>query len=115
MTTPVSELQLGKQDRRIAEAAAAAVRRHTPDAEVILFGSRAAGTAGAESDFDFLVIADTDDRYQLAMKLIEVLEQVRSLPSFDLIVVPRSEWETARQRYGFVAREADLHGVRIHA
>jgi len=115
MTTRVSELRLSAEDRHIAEAAAQAIRRHAPDAEVILFGSRAAGSAGAESDFDFLVIVDTPDRFGLAMELTEVLEQVQCLPSFDLIVVPRQDWDATRQRYGFIAREADRHGIRIHA
>lgn len=113
MTTSVPEKSLSGKDGRIARAAAAAIREQAPDAEIILFGSRAGGVANADSDFDLLVVADTEDRFALAMHLTEVLEQVRDLPAFDLVVIPRSEWETARRRYGFIAREADMHGVRV--
>ncbi len=44
------------EDRRIAHACKAAVRSILPDADVVLYGSRARGDAGAKSDFDLLSI-----------------------------------------------------------
>jgi predicted nucleotidyltransferase len=95
--------------------AAAAIRALSPGAEVILFGSRVTGTAREDSDFDFLVVADTDDRYQLMMQLARKLQALEGFPSFDLIVIPRSQWERVRRMRGFVGWEADQHGVRIGA
>lgn len=113
MTTSRTIPVLSVQDRRLAQRAAAAIKRHIPDAEVILFGSRAAGTARTDSDFDFLVIANTNDRYQLMMELVPVLSAVDGLGSFDIIVIPRQDWPRVRQMPSFVGWQADQYGVRI--
>ena len=111
MTTPADLLAA---DEALAKAVAA-IAELLPDAEVILFGSRAAGTATADSDYDLMVITDTEDRYQTALRLTPVLRSIFSLPGFDLIVVPRADWERVRKLGGFVQHEADRHGVRLHA
>lgn len=115
MSTSETIARLSVGDRDLAERAAAAIKRHVPDAEVILFGSRAAGTAKADSDFDFLVIADTADRYQLMMELIPLLQAVEGLASFDVIVIPRQDWDRVRRMPSFIGWQADQYGVRINA
>ncbi|MEN6640848.1 MAG: nucleotidyltransferase domain-containing protein [Armatimonadia bacterium] len=112
--TTLSPSRLSSRDRELAERAAGAIKRHAPDAEVILFGSRAGGTARPDSDFDFLVIADTADRYQLMMELIPILEAVEGLASFDVIVIPRQDWARVRRMPSFVGWQADQYGVRIN-
>lgn len=106
---------LTAEDREIAERAAAAIKRHVPDAEVILFGSRAAGRAAEDSDFDFLVVAETEDRYRMMVELAVLVEQAIHSANFDLVVIRRQDWDGAKRRRGYVAREADLHGVRLGA
>lgn len=102
------------EDEVLAKAVAA-IHGSLPDAEVILFGSRATGTARPDSDYDLMVITDTEDRYQTALHLTSVLRRIFSLPGFDLIVVPRADWERVRKLRGFIQHEADTHGVRLHA
>jgi predicted nucleotidyltransferase len=92
-----------------------AIRALAPDAEVILFGSRATGTARADSDYDFLVVAETEDRFALALRLTEALEPVFPRGDFDLVVVRRQDWDRARRLRGFVAYEADRTGIPLGA
>ncbi|HOF89949.1 MAG TPA: nucleotidyltransferase domain-containing protein [Armatimonadota bacterium] len=42
----------------VISAVKAAARHVLPDADIILYGSRARGTAGPESDWDFLILTD---------------------------------------------------------
>lgn len=100
-------------DEEILQRVATAIHSVSPDAEIILFGSRAEGRARSDSDFDFLVVAETTDRYQLMIQLTRLLEGLKGLASFDLIVIPRKDWERVRQMQGFIGWRADRHGVRI--
>jgi len=113
MTVSVDVEDLGQSDRDMLARATAAIRAMAPDAEVILFGSRAEGTARLDSDFDLLVVANTQDRFQLAMALTEALEPIFPSGEFDLVVIPRHDWDRVRTLRGFVPREADLHGIRL--
>ncbi len=49
-----------KTDREILELIKATASKYFPDAEVLLFGSRARREATTESDFDVLVITSLD-------------------------------------------------------
>jgi predicted nucleotidyltransferase len=73
----------------------AGVQNVLPDAEVILFGSRAAGTADAESDWDILVIAEEipdkrNTRITLHNKLFPLSVSIGSF--INLLLVTRDEW-----------------------
>ena len=76
------------------------VRAVEPDARVILYGSRARGDAGPESDWDFLILLDgpvTSERkdalrrqlYELELDCGEVLSS---------ILHSKEEWATVRFR-----------------
>jgi len=45
-----------RRDQKILEECKRAIRRLAPGAKVLLYGSRARGTAAPDSDFDLLVI-----------------------------------------------------------
>ncbi len=49
-----------KKDRIILERCRSAIKRIDPDAEVILFGSRARGEATPESDYDIIILTDQE-------------------------------------------------------
>lgn len=77
-----------------------AVREIEPDAEIILYGSRARGDAEADADWDLLVLIDGEvdldrkkavwDRlYELELRLEEVLSP---------LVVSRQDWDTPLYR-----------------
>jgi predicted nucleotidyltransferase len=66
----------------ILQQVKATVRQIDPQAEVILFGSRARGDAREDSDWDFLVLttlresADTERLFWNALLEVELKEQV---------------------------------------
>ena len=73
----------------------AATARFAPQAEVILFGSQARGTAHAESDWDLLVLLDQPS--VPFKKEIEIMDQFYDLSlETDAVLVPliyaKSEW-----------------------
>jgi len=94
-----------------------AVRRIVEIAQpelVILFGSYAEGGADEESDIDLLVVAETEDRFALAVELYTTVEPALRRYPIDIIVVPRADWPRARSLRGMVSWEADHFGVRLH-
>lgn len=81
---------------------------------VILFGSYAEGQAREQSDVDLLVVADTPSWHKLSMSLRKVLRPLLKPFSLDLLVYSSEVWEKDRRLVGFVARDADLKGVRLY-
>jgi len=80
---------------------------------VILYGSRALGTATPESDFDLLVIeadpvAKRDERQRLR-------QAVSELPySVDVWVMGKQEFEETKNVIGGLAYPAQKYGVVLH-
>jgi predicted nucleotidyltransferase len=87
-----------------------------PGAEVILFGSRAKGTAHEHSDYDLLVITPDQlkkevhiDAYcELHKKLVYLLDE-----GVDLIIKSKEAAEEEKQMLNFVVREAFKNGVKL--
>lgn len=72
------------------------VYSHDPDAELILFGSRARGDWHEESDWDFLVLTELTTSEDLVDKIRIAVHQQVELISFDsifIIVKNKKEWE----------------------
>ena len=84
---------------------AAVVERFDP-IEVILFGSRARGDAGPDSDWDFLVVVDDED----------FTSRPRQVPQhgwpeeMSIVALPRSRFEAERDVIGTMANMADEDG-----
>ncbi len=51
-----------REDKKLVEEFAERVRQRFPDASIWVFGSRARGDAGPESDLDCLIVLDHVDR-----------------------------------------------------
>ncbi len=81
---------------------------------VILFGSYAEGTACEDSDIDLLVVAETESWHRLTVNLRRAIRPILAPLRFDLLVYPPESWERDRRVVGFVAREADRKGLRLH-
>ena len=82
---------------------------------VILFGSYAEGTQREDSDMDLLVVAETDSPAELTVRMRRGIRDLfRPLP-LDILVYPPEAWERYRWVRGFVTRDADQKGVRLHA
>lgn len=95
---------------------AAAIRRLIPDAEVRLFGSRARGEAGPDSDVDLLITAPdawlaSQDRFALLADLWGAVAQADL--SVDLVLHSSSEANRRARQPGSLVQEAMREGVRL--
>lgn len=82
-------------NKKIPNIVKAIIKSHDPNAQVILFGSRARGDYHSSSDWDFLVLISDDDYsktfkyplwdelYQLELKYEKVINS---------IIQPKGEW-----------------------
>ena len=75
---------------------------------VMLFGSRAAGTAHADSDYDLLVVMDVVGSGSRSVPVRKLLRGL-GVP-FDVIVYTPDEWERARAHPQALAHQILEHG-----
>jgi len=97
--------------RRVKEA----VRELVPEAEIILYGSRARGTASTDSDWDFLILlpspADSNLESQIRDRLYDLeLEADAVLSS---IILSRQEWISERYEVTPFRREIERDGIAV--
>jgi len=84
-----------------------------PD-RVILFGSAARGTAGPQSDLDFLVIKRGVTRgRQLAQAIYRALVGIRA--SIDVVVITPEDVESLRDGVGTIVGPAIREGREVYA
>ncbi len=96
----------------IDEAAQRLLDAAPPGSGVIVFGSHARGTAGPNSDLDFLVIEPRiTNRYEEMVRLRDVLSDVPA--SVDILVTSRSTFEEWRETPNNVLYEAWKEGRRF--
>ena len=111
---PMSLITTPQERRvRIRRIAARIARRFSPE-RVVLFGSEARGTAGRDSDADFLVVmpfAGNRRESEIAVRL--AIHDIR-LPK-DVIVVTPEEMRRQRHVRGTVVRQAWREGRTLYA
>jgi predicted nucleotidyltransferase len=83
--------------------------------QVHLFGSHARGTAGPDSDLDFLVVvpASEKSRYQRAVEARGIVHDI-VFPK-DIIVLTREEWEADLTVVCSLASTVMREGIRVDA
>jgi len=82
--------------------------------KIILFGSRAAGTAAERSDVDLLVVVpEVKDRRALRVAMRRALNGMGL--SKDIVVLTSEEFEIKRKIPGTVAYPADKEGKLLYA
>ena len=96
---------------------AAAIRQLIPAAEVRLFGSRARGDAGPDSDIDLLITAPdgwlaSRDRFALLADLWGAVAQADL--SVDLVLHSSSEVARRAQQPGSLVKEAIRQGILLN-
>jgi predicted nucleotidyltransferase len=85
------------------------VERFQPD-KIILFGSRARGTADERSDVDFLVVMPVrGQRRRIALEMDRALSGLGF--ARDFVILTPEEYETDRWIPGTIARPASLEGI----
>jgi predicted nucleotidyltransferase len=70
---------------------------------VILFGSRAAGTAREDSDIDLLLVAERFREIRSVNRMGHVLISLRPKPTLDVLCYTPEEFEQLRHGFGLVA------------
>jgi predicted nucleotidyltransferase len=99
-------------DAALREIVDRIVRGFSPR-KIILFGSRARGTAAAESDLDLLVVTDRPgSRRQQAVAIDLALADIRVAK--DVLVVGMEELERDRDVVGTIAYPAWREGIVLY-
>ena len=98
-------------------AMAAVIQRAIPGCEVRLFGSRARGQAGPDSDIDLLITApdrwlEDHHRFEVLNALWDELSQADV--SLDLLLYSQSECEARRHWRSHVIGRAYREGKLLH-
>lgn len=99
-------------DPEVARMVRTIVERFDPD-QIILFGSRALGTARPDSDVDLLVVLHVEGSCRKKAVEIGVALADRTLP-LDLIVVTPEQFARDQNRVGSVLRSAATEGRVVH-
>lgn len=81
--------------------------------EIWLFGSRARGTAGAESDWDLLVVVPDTASIPIDNDTWNALREVRRR-QVDLVPIRRSDFDADRREFGTLSQIATTSGRRIY-
>ncbi len=101
----------------LAARVAEAIRREFPDARIILFGSRARGTALRDSDVDLIVVSARFHGMHFTDRTSRVLKAIRDggvRPGVDVeaLCYTPEEFERKRREVGIVA-EAISYGMEL--
>jgi predicted nucleotidyltransferase len=104
---------MSSEERTLLTRCREAIRSLDPDAEVILYGSRARGTAQADSDYDLLILVNgamdpqVEARFRQRLFPIE-LETGKVLT---IIAFSQSEWNTPLYRVMLFHQNVENDGV----
>ena len=92
-----------------------AVKAISPEAEIILYGSRARGTASQDSDWDFLILLPQKASQTLAMRIKDALYDIELETGMVLSSIIRSkdEWHSERYRIIPLHKEIEKDGIAI--
>jgi predicted nucleotidyltransferase len=91
------------------------LKAHFHPTKIFLFGSRAKGSARADSDYDLLLVVEDSrssrlERMQEASGLM--IQNQIFLPA-DIIVYTKEEFDLRRELFGSVAEAAATEGVEL--
>jgi predicted nucleotidyltransferase len=91
------------------------VRSFFPEAEVILFGSRARGDNQMNSDYDLLIIVDDQQNNSERLRSQAMIRKVLSRHQIlaDVIIHSKSEIAIKRTLPGHLVRIALMEGIRV--
>ncbi len=74
----------------------AAIQQAAPDADVILFGSRARGDAQEDSDYDFLILINSEHNMTIEQSIVKQLFplEMRTGKVLTFFVYQRDQWNS---------------------
>jgi predicted nucleotidyltransferase len=100
--------------RQLLKRCRDAIQTVVPDAEVILFGSRARGEAQPDSDMDLMILVDRVSTAGLERKILETIYpiQLESGVMISFLVESRHRWESRLYRAIPIVQAVERDGVR---
>ena len=86
-----------------------------PEAEIILYGSRAKGTASVNSDWDFLILLPFSVKKKLALQIKDLLYDIELETDTVLSSIIRSkkEWMSPRYAPMPLRQQVESYGVAV--
>lgn len=105
-------IELRDLDPQVRQMIQRIVERFDPD-RIILFGSRARGTAAPDSDVDLLVILPVLGSKRMMAAQIDRALSDRRLP-LDVIVATPEQFERERHQIGSLMHDAAREGLLVH-
>lgn len=92
-----------------------AVQTLSPSAEIILYGSRAKGTARADSDWDFLILLPSTGNKMLEAQIKDTLYDIELERDAVLSSIIRSkkEWMSARYAVMPLRQQIESYGIAV--
>lgn len=109
------KLGMVEKRRHLLHQVEAAIHALAPDAEIILYGSRARGIAHADSDWNFLVLLPSPVRKQLVRQIKDRLYDVELETDTVITSIIRStqEWESSRYAVMPLRQQIEKHGIQL--
>ncbi|MBM3475489.1 MAG: nucleotidyltransferase domain-containing protein [Armatimonadetes bacterium] len=114
-----TELQMPPDLRKVLDEAVARIVEIADPQAIILFGSHAEGRSHPKSDFDLMVIVDSQRTGEVLGDLYEAIADIRAehdfgVPPVDIIAMTPQEWAYEVQLPGLVVWRAHRYGVVLH-
>jgi uncharacterized protein len=112
---PVQMLNTKVADVELLDRCKRAIRGVVPDADVILYGSRARGDAHEYSDYDILILVDDTVDITLETKLVDQILpfELESGAVLTLITYNKKQWNTPLYRAMPFHENVDRDGVLL--
>ena len=108
-------MALSKNEMKILAACKSAIESIDATAEVVLYGSRARGDATDESDYDLLIISDSqvtteaEDRFRRALYDL----QLETATVITVLMVNRDQWDAPLSRAMPLHQNIEREGISL--
>jgi uncharacterized protein len=109
----LDEIVLNPRDREAVEAVARILRDRFPVDRIVLYGSKARGDDGPDSDIDLLILTNrrltAPERQEMSRVIFDV--ELRLEVIISKLVVPAEAWERGIYQALPIRREVEREGV----
>ena len=113
--TTLERIHLDAHERAAIQEVAASLKHNLPVGRVVLCGSKARGTAGADSDIDLLILTSCPVTRSLRSQISELVFEAGLSSDLTLtsVVAWEQEWQTGLMRLLPIRHEVDRDGCEI--
>jgi predicted nucleotidyltransferase len=102
-------------DKALLDRCSKAIRRAVPDADVIMYGSRARGDASEYSDYDILVLVDQPVSIALKDRILSSIYplELETEAMLTVVTYDRRRWESSPYRDMPFHKNVERDGVIV--